>query len=153
MDKNQQNTEWIEKYAKLLDSQFRIPFTNITFGIDPIVGLIPGLGSFSGLILGSVLIVISAKSGVSSQTKAKMIRNLLFDFLFGLIPIIGNIKDFFYKANERNFKLLDEHIQEGKHDGSVAEVVVDSAKKIFIVVLIVSILLIALGIYICTLIF
>lgn len=108
----------LRAYAKLLDSQFTIPKTKFTFGIDPLLSLIPFLGSFSGLLTGSVLIVMAHRRGVPGEAKVKMFKNLMIDFLFGLVPIAGNIKDFFYKANLKNIKIIEEYYEQEKHGGS-----------------------------------
>lgn len=108
----------LRAYAKLLDAQFTIPKTKFTFGIDPLLSLIPFLGSFSGLLTGSVLIFLAHRKGVAGKAKVKMFKNLIIDFLFGLVPIAGNIKDFFYKANLKNMQIIEEHYLENKHTGS-----------------------------------
>ena len=110
--------ESLKKYAKLLDSQFTIPGTKFKFGIDPLLSFIPILGTFSGFITGFILIFSAHKKGVSGKVKALMLKNIFVDFLFGLIPIYGNIKDFFYKANQKNIGLIEEHLLEDKHQGS-----------------------------------
>lgn len=126
----------LKKYAKLLDSQFKIPGTNYTFGIDPLLSLIPVLGSFSGFVTGLIFIFLSHGQGVSGKVKVLMFRNIFVDFLIGSIPIYGNIKDFFYKANQKNMLLIEEHLTEGKHDGS--------GMKLFLIYLFVALLITAI---------
>jgi hypothetical protein len=108
----------LKKYAKLLDSQFTIPGTKYTFGIDPLLSLVPVLGTFSGFITGLIFIFLSHSQGISGKVKVLMFRNIFIDFLIGLVPIYGNIKDFFYKANQKNMLLIEEHLLDGKHEGS-----------------------------------
>ncbi len=108
----------IRKLAKLLDSQFTLPGTNFKFGIDPILDLIPVIGSFSGFIVGFVLIWMARKNGAQGKVLLKMIGNIFIDFLVGLIPVLGNISDFVIKANVKNVRLLEEHFIEDKHQGS-----------------------------------
>ncbi len=115
---NTEKLDSLKKYAKLLDSQFTIPGTKFKFGIDPLLSLIPALGTFAGLITGFIFIFLSHSQGVSGKVKFLMFRNIFIDFLIGLIPIYGNIKDFFYKANQKNMLLIEEHLLEGKHEGS-----------------------------------
>ncbi len=134
--------EKLKRYAKLLDSQFRIPGTNFKFGIDPILSLIPFLGSFSGLITGFGLILMSHAHGVSGRAKAMMTKNIIIDYLWGMIPIIGNIKDFLYKSNEKNISILEEHLIENKHQGSGTGILIKLLVFVF-VFFVISIILFA----------
>lgn len=118
---NQDKLEKIRRYARLLDSQFTIPFLNFKFGIDPLLSLIPGIGSFSGLVTGSILIYMAIRQGVSGQVRVMMIRNTIIDFLWGMFPILGNVKDFLYKSNIRNLTVLEEHWLEGQYTGTGAK--------------------------------
>lgn len=115
---NQEKLDFIKKYAKFLDSQFTIPGTKFKFGLDPLLSLIPLLGSFSGLVTGFIFIFLAHRQGVSSRVKMMMTKNILIDYLYGLIPILGNIKDFMYKSNLKNLRILEEHLLEGHHQGS-----------------------------------
>jgi len=102
----------LERYADFTDSRFRIPFTNIRFGIDSVIGLIPIIGETIGLIMSLYLLREAFKLGVPNLLKLKMLRNVLLDWVIGLVPIAGDIADIAYKANIRNIKLLLEHIDE-----------------------------------------
>lgn len=114
----QEQLESLKKYVELLESKFTIPGTQFKFGIDPILNFIPGLGSYSGLILGLLFIFLAHKKGVSGKVKVLMFRNLILDYILGSLPIAGYITDFFYKSNEKNMRLLEEHYMEEKHTGS-----------------------------------
>jgi NAD/NADP transhydrogenase beta subunit len=109
---------WIEKISKFLDSRFRIPGTNFTFGWDPLIGLIPGVGDFAGFIISSILMMYMTRYGASRKVVIMMSLNVLIDATFGSIPFIGSVFDFGFKANKRNIQLLKEHYYEGKHQGS-----------------------------------
>lgn len=109
---------WVERLARLLDNQFRFPGTNFRFGLDPILNLVPVLGDISGLLLSSVILATMLKHGVSRKLAIIMALNILVDTVIGAIPLIGNIFDFYYKSNARNMRLLREHYEEGKHQGS-----------------------------------
>jgi len=102
----------LERFAELTDSRFRIPFTNVRFGIDAIIGLIPFAGEIIGLLLSLYLLFEASKLGVPISLKIKMVRNILIDWVIGLIPILGDIADIAFKSNIRNFKLLIEHINQ-----------------------------------------
>jgi hypothetical protein len=109
---------WVERLARLLDNQFRLPGTNFRFGLDPILNLVPVLGDISGLLLSSVILATMLKHGVSRKLAILMALNIIIDTVIGAIPLLGNIFDFYYKSNARNIRLLREHYEEGKHQGS-----------------------------------
>lgn len=109
---------WVERIAYLLDENFRIPGTKFRFGLDPILNLIPIAGDLSGFALSAALILTMAKNGASGKIVALMTINAFLDATIGAIPILGQIFDFVYKANSRNVRLLKEHYEEGKHQGS-----------------------------------
>jgi len=109
---------WVEQLAYLLDERFRIPGTNFRFGLDPILNLIPFAGDLSGFAISAALILTMARNGASGRIVALMSINAFLDAAIGWIPILGNIFDFYYKANSKNIRLLKEHYMEGKHQGS-----------------------------------
>ncbi len=106
-----------------MDSQFKIPGTKITFGIDPIIGLVPWIGDLIDYCISAYLMVAMIRNGASGKVVAKMLRNITVDGLVGLIPFLGRIFDIFYKANRRNLILAVEHFEEGKHQGSAWPIV------------------------------
>ncbi len=109
---------WLDHAADLLDNRFRIPGTNIRFGIDFLIGLIPYVGDFFSFGLSALLLIAMARRGASGMVMFKMSGNIFLDTLVGSIPILGDIFDLRYKANVRNLRLLQEHYRDGKHDGS-----------------------------------
>ena len=115
---DQKELKYLKWYAKLLDTQFKIPGTNVTFGIDPLIGLIPGLGDVIGYGFSAVLLYSAFRKGVKGEVLLKMLGNMGLDALVGMIPILGTIFDFVYKANTRNYQLLVEFVEEDKHTGS-----------------------------------
>ncbi|MES2331793.1 MAG: DUF4112 domain-containing protein [Bacteroidota bacterium] len=110
--------------TKLMDSQFRIPGTDIRFGLDPLIGLIPGAGDFAGFVVSALMLSMLAKNGASGFVLARMVFNILLDALLGTIPVLGDIFDFTFKANQRNLRLLQEHYVEGRHKGGAWKLVV-----------------------------
>lgn len=108
----------IDKVTRVMDSRFRIPGTRFRFGLDPILGLVPGLGDATSLTISGVLIYYMYKYGASRKLLILMAGNVILDAVIGSIPIIGQIFDFAYKANEKNVKMLRRHYQEGKYRGS-----------------------------------
>ncbi len=111
-------TDWLERFARLLDSKFRIPGTSIRFGLDPIIGLYPGYGDVVTYMMSALLILAMLQKGASGKLVMKMIGNAALDMLVGCIPILGSIFDFAYKANDRNVRLFNEYHDEGKHKGT-----------------------------------
>ena len=109
--------QWIDKIAYLMDSQFRIPGTRFRFGLDPLLGLFPLVGDTIGYTISAILVLAMARHGVSGKVIVLMIGNILVDAIVGSVPILGNIFDFFYKANNRNISLLKKHYHEGKYQG------------------------------------
>lgn len=112
---------WVDRYSRLLDTKFKL--FGIRFGLDFILGLIPGAGQAVTLGASGVLVATMAKHGASSRLVARMLVNVALDALVGSIPILGNIFDLVYKANYRNAVLMREYYEEGKHTGSVWPVV------------------------------
>ena len=96
----------LDLLADLLDSRWRIPGTNIRFGVDALVGLLPVLGdTATGLV--SVYIVLRAKNhGAGNGLVARMLANVALDTVVGSVPVLGSIFDIYFKANKRNLRLL-----------------------------------------------
>jgi hypothetical protein len=113
----QYDIEWIERFARLMDSRFTIPGTNIRFGIDPIFSLFPVVGDLITYIISGMLIYTMHNQGASRKVVIKMITNSTLDAVIGAIPLVGTFFDIFYRANDRNVRLLKEHYFEGKHQG------------------------------------
>lgn len=100
----------LDTLADWLDSRFKLPGTNIRFGLDAIFGLVPGVGD-GVLALPSVYLIASAHSmGVPKMTLLRMAWNVLIDMLIGAIPLVGDIFDVGFKANRRNIALVRKHL-------------------------------------------
>ncbi len=97
-----------KEFARLLDSKFCIPGTNIRFGIDPIVGLIPGAGDVLAGGISLYFLIQAALLKAKASVLARMFINILLDVLIGSIPVIGDFFDVYWKANLRNARILDE---------------------------------------------
>src|SRR4028119_742728 len=87
--------------AKLMDSQFRVPGTDIRFGLDGLLGLIPGAGDLSTFAVSSYMLWVMAQNGASGFVMARMVLNVFMDAIIGSIPIIGDLFDIAFKANMR----------------------------------------------------
>ncbi|MEJ7559449.1 MAG: DUF4112 domain-containing protein [Pedobacter sp.] len=114
---------WISRFSYLMDEQFRFPGTQFRFGLDPILNLFPFVGDMAGLVISGGLLMAMAKKGASNKLVVLMSVNILLDATIGAIPVIGQIFDFFYKANTRNIRLMKEHYLENKHQGSGKNVI------------------------------
>ncbi len=95
-----------------LDSRYRIPGTQIRFGYDSIIGLIPGIGDAAGLLLSAYPVYVGWRSGLPRTTVLRMLGNVLVDSTLGSIPVIGDAFDLFWKANKRNLGILERHAPE-----------------------------------------
>jgi len=100
---------WLEI---LLDEAFKIPGTQIRFGLDGIIGLIPGLGDVLAGILSLLIPLAAWVRGVPYITLVRMLINVSIGLLVGTIPIFGDAFDIFWKANRRNYRLLTRSIAE-----------------------------------------
>src|SRR5580692_1577513 len=98
--------ENLDLLSHLLDDWFRIPGTTIRFGLDGIVGFIPGVGDAIGGIASCIIIIAAWVRGVSYITLARMLANWGIEVLLGTVPLLGNLFDIGWKANRRNYKLL-----------------------------------------------
>ena len=98
--------ENLDLLSHLLDDWFRIPGTAIRFGLDGIVGFIPGVGDAMGGIASCILILAAWMRGVSYVTLARMLANWGIEVLLGTVPVLGNLFDIGWKANRRNYALL-----------------------------------------------
>ena len=116
--------ENLNSLAKLMDSQFRIPGTTIKFGLDALIGLVPGAGDFAAFLISGYMITVMAKNGASGFLLARMVLNVVIDSLFGAIPVLGDIFDVAFKSNQRNVKLMQQHYVEGRHKGGAWKVIV-----------------------------
>ncbi|MEM0992579.1 MAG: DUF4112 domain-containing protein [Bacteroidota bacterium] len=128
--------QWMDTVSDFLDSKYRIPFTDIRFGADFVIGLIPTVGDVFSFGLSSALIIAMARHGVSAGVLLRMIGNLVIDTLVGAIPILGDIFDLTYRANRRNFELLQKHYDEGKGGNTMVAVLTVIAVLIGILILI-----------------
>ena len=125
----------LDVLAKLMDAQFRIPGTNFRFGLDSLIGLIPGAGDLSTFAVSGYMLMIMAKNGASGFVLARMITNILVDAIFGSIPILGDLFDVAFKANMRNMRLMQQHYKEGRHRGSAWKVIIPILVILFLIII------------------
>jgi hypothetical protein len=105
--------EPLRRWAVLLDSIFRVPGTNIRFGLDAIIGLVPGLGDLVAPVFTVAVLATGLKMRVPAVVQARMVLNAGIDMLMGLVPFFGDLADVAWKADLRNVALLERHAQPG----------------------------------------
>ena len=96
----------LDTLANLLDNRFRIPGTQLRFGLDGLIGLVPYLGDVAGFAVSGVLFSVMLKRGAGPLILLRMMANFALDAVVGAIPFLGDLFDFGYKANRRNVDLL-----------------------------------------------
>jgi hypothetical protein len=95
--------------AELLDRRFTIPGTSIRIGLDPIIGLIPGIGDALANLTGSTLLLIAARLKVPKIVLARMGLNIAVNALIGAVPIFGDVFSIWFRSNVRNAELLEQY--------------------------------------------
>ena len=113
---NEEKLLRLKLLSERLDNSIKIPGTNQKIGIDAIVGIIPILGDFIGVIFSTYILYSGIKMGVSSKIVKKMAANIAIEFIIGSIPIIGDIFDALWKANKRNVELIEEATLENQEN-------------------------------------
>ena len=104
--------EQLDQLAWLLDNCFRIPGTRWRFGIEAILGMVPGAGDIISGLLGLFLLIRALQFKLPKIVVGRMILNSLLDLTVGAIPFLGDAFDFVYKSNTRNMKLFHEYAGE-----------------------------------------
>jgi hypothetical protein len=106
----------LDYLSHLLDDCFRLPGTQIRFGVDGLIGLVPFAGDVIAGLLSSLIVIAAWTRGAPPVLLARMLVNLALDVLVGTVPILGDAFDIAWKANRRNYLLLSRHIAEpGRH--------------------------------------
>ncbi len=105
---------WIERLAWLMDSSIGIG--NWRIGIDPLIGLVPGLGDAAGAVISMLIVARCVRAGVPRVAAARMTVNVIVDALVGSVPVGGDLFDFAFKANEKNVRIYNRALTEPKRD-------------------------------------
>jgi hypothetical protein len=100
------SNEHLDYIAALLDDMFRVPGTNIRFGLDALIGWVPGIGDAMAGIASFLIVFAAWRRGVQAITLVRMITNVVLETTIGAIPIAGDFFHVFWKANRRNYRLL-----------------------------------------------
>ena len=99
----------LDLFATLFDTALRVPGTNIRFGIEALLRLVPGIGDFAASALSFYLLYEASRLGVPRLLLARMLANVLLEGAVGAVPVAGDAFDVFFRANRRNIALLRAH--------------------------------------------
>ena len=108
--------ENLDMLSKVLDTWFRLPGTEIRFGLDGIIGFVPGVGDFLAGAASCILVLAAFFRGVPLITVARMVANLGIEVIVGIVPVFGNLFDIGWRANRRNYALLERSLTMGRRD-------------------------------------
>ncbi|MEQ9354812.1 DUF4112 domain-containing protein [Coleofasciculus chthonoplastes] len=97
----------LRRLSHLLDNAIPIPGTPWRFGLDPVLGLLPGAGDFLGTAFSTYIVLEAARIGIPRSLLGQMVINILLDTVIGSVPIVGDIADATWKANAKNIELLE----------------------------------------------
>ena len=127
--------------AELLDQRFTIPGTSIRFGLDPILGLIPGIGDALANIAGSAILLIAAQYRLPKIVLLRMGLNVALNALIGAIPIFGDVFSIWFRSNVRNAQLLERYVSAERQTPTLGD-------WIFVLAVILGIVLLLIGIFV-----
>lgn len=103
---------WIAHLAYLMDGA--IPIGRWSIGIDPVLGLLPGIGDLISAVISMLIVVRAVQAGIPRVAVARMMTNVAIDTLIGAIPVIGDVFDFAYKANLKNLRIYEQALYAGR---------------------------------------
>jgi hypothetical protein len=112
---------WAERLVTMLDDFLRIPGTNIKIGLDPILGLIPGIGDIVTGTSSIALLLLALKERVPTIAIGRMVANIGIDTLVGAIPFVGDAFDFVYRSNRQNLDIIKKYKNDPKAEPTTAD--------------------------------
>lgn len=104
--------ESLRALSRLLDSAFVVPGTNYRFGLDALIGLVPGLGDVLSALFSGYLVLQASRLGAPRSVVTRMMANIALDTAVGWVPLLGDVFDVAWKSNNRNMALLEQHLQQ-----------------------------------------
>lgn len=116
--KHKKSLKTIAFLSKWMDNKFTIPGTQIKFGLDPLLSLIPGIGGIISAAINTIILGLILVKGVPFRIALQMFANILVDSFISLVPVVGTVGDLVFQANTKNLALLENHLnnnQEGKY--------------------------------------
>lgn len=108
---NRETLANLRQLSDLMDKAFTIPGTQIRFGLDSIIGLIPAVGDTLTVAVSGYIYSFASKAGVPRHKRIQMVWNIFVDWLIGLIPLLGDILDVGFKANSKNVRIIIKHAE------------------------------------------
>ena len=114
----------IARLAWLLDNSITIPGTRFRIGLDAIVGLVPGLGDLLGVLASSYIVREAARLGAPPSVLIHMAFNVAVEGIVGIVPFVGDVFDAVWKANQRNYALLEQYLDQPRRAARSSRIVV-----------------------------
>ena len=127
----------LRQISHLLDNAIPVPGTKYRFGLDPILGLLPGGGDMAGGLMSVYIVFEAMRMGVPAETIGRMGFNIVLDLLTGTVPVVGDLFDVAWKANSLNVALLEQHVAAPEPS--------KASDKIFATMVIVALIALVLG--------
>ena len=127
--------------AELLDQRFTLPGTSIRFGLDPLLGLIPGIGDAIANLAGYAILLIAAQYQLPKIVLLRMGLNVAFNALIGAIPVVGDIFSIWFRSNVKNAQLLERYVSAERQTPTLVD-------WIFVLAVILGIILLLIGIFV-----
>ncbi len=93
-----------------MDEFLRVPGTQFRFGLDPLIGLVPGIGDTGSALVSAFALIQAVRLGVPKILLARMSINILINEIIGIVPIVGDAFSFWFKSNARNYQIIKEHL-------------------------------------------
>jgi Domain of unknown function (DUF4112) len=124
--------------ALIMDNFIRLPGTQFRFGLDPILGLIPGIGDTGSSIISALALIAAARRGIPKILLARMSLNILINEVVGIIPVAGDAFSFWFKSNARNYELLQRHTAAPRRSTTSDWIFVSLVLGALVVILVVS---------------
>jgi hypothetical protein len=138
-------TKRVRVLARLLDSSISIPGTSLKFGLDPVIGLIPGIGDLLGAVMSGYIILEAVRADVPNVTLVRMLVNVGVDTLLGAVPALGDLFDAAWKSNTMNVALLERHVAGTESVAVAAPVKRRNVLGVIAIALIALVLIVAAG--------
>lgn len=101
----------IRLLSQFLDNAIQLPGTSFRIGFDPLLGLVPGAGDIASVLISVYIVLEALRFQLPRETLIRMVSNLLTDTALGTVPVAGDMFDVVWKANARNVRLLEDHLQ------------------------------------------
>lgn len=137
MDKGQKDLSHLRLMSNFLDTKFEGPY-GTRFGMDGLIGLVPGVGDFITSAISIYIIAHAALLGVGSATLIRMAINVIIENVLDMIPVAGNVFDFYWKANSKNLALIEGHMTNPARETIQSRMIVALLGVVLIAILLAS---------------